>query len=138
MAYVKPTPNDFKAFLPEFLNDDDAWIQSFINQATMWVDQTWLAGDYQPAIIYLAAHWWSLQKSNSSGEDEISSDNNVNQDLIVNTITIEGRTVTFNKRSNSGGNSSGTTFTTESLQRTSYGQMYYMLRRRNVASIGVC
>ena len=63
MPYAIPTPADMKAYLPAFADASDAWLASGIAEATGSVDTTWAEADYQPAIIYLAAHLLTLRSA---------------------------------------------------------------------------
>lgn len=138
MAYVKPTPADMKAAIPDFANDDNTYLQAYINQACLFVDESWLENDYQSAIIYLAAHLWALQKEAGVGSGGSSSSDDIDRDLYVKSVQVEDRTVTFGSRAElSKSSHGGMSVSNANLQQTSYGQLFYMLRKRNVAPIGV-
>lgn len=55
MPYTVPTVQDFKDRFPE-ITATDPQIQSALNEGAAAVDTTWLIQDYQPAILYFAAH----------------------------------------------------------------------------------
>lgn len=65
MPYTTPTPAEFKTRFPAFADTDDERIAIFIADAERKIDNTWRVQDYQPAILYLAAHLLTL----SGGED---------------------------------------------------------------------
>ena len=68
MTYPSPpTPDDFRTRYPEFAALDDATIQRYLDDAARSVDQTWLAGDYQNAIMSLAAHYYSTGSAATQG-----------------------------------------------------------------------
>lgn len=56
MAYVAPTPAQFKARYPEFGTVADETVQIYLTEANRSVDETWTEGDYANAIMHLAAH----------------------------------------------------------------------------------
>lgn len=136
MAYVKPTPSDVKAQILEFANDDDASLQAYINQACLFIDESWLENDYKSAIIYLAAHFWVIQKEAGISSSGDGSNSAVGRDLYVKSVHTEDRSVSFGPRAELR-RGSGMSVTNADLQQTSYGQIFYMLRKRNIAPIGV-
>lgn len=56
MPYVKPTVDQFTERFPIFEDRDEDQIQICIDEASRSVDDGWVEADYQPAILYLAAH----------------------------------------------------------------------------------
>lgn len=56
MPYTTPTANEFKSRFPRFLAVQNSLVDTFISEAERMVDTGWLEDDYQPAIMYLAAH----------------------------------------------------------------------------------
>lgn len=66
MAYVRPTPAEFKTRYPAFAAVSDATIQAYLNDAP--VDDSWLDSDYTRAIMLWAAH---TMTANGIGADEI-------------------------------------------------------------------
>jgi hypothetical protein len=56
MPYDVPTLDQFTTRFPVFENRDEDQIQQCIDEASRSVDDSWVEGDYQPAIMYLAAH----------------------------------------------------------------------------------
>lgn len=56
MPYELPTAAQFKARFPEFAALDDSYIETMISEASRNVDTEWSELDYQPAIMFLAAH----------------------------------------------------------------------------------
>jgi hypothetical protein len=62
MAYVAPTPSQFKArFAPVFAAVDDPTIQGALDRAARMVDTSWTEGDYAEARMLLAAHDLTLE-----------------------------------------------------------------------------
>ena len=67
MPYTVPTRAQFLARFPVFAESPEAQIDALLLEASNSVDSTWTEPDYQPAIMYLAAH---LLATDNSGEDE--------------------------------------------------------------------
>lgn len=64
MPYETPTATQFKErFAHDFDSLDDAYIDVMIAEAARNVDTGWEVEDYQPAIMYLAAHNIAEEKS---------------------------------------------------------------------------
>ncbi len=56
MPYTLPTSTEFIARFPAFAAVDDGYIDLMIGEAARNVDDSWAELDYQPAIMFLAAH----------------------------------------------------------------------------------
>lgn len=56
MPYTVPTASDLKARYPAFAEVSSPLIELVIADAARNVDQSWIEGDYQPAIMALSAH----------------------------------------------------------------------------------
>ncbi len=56
MGYAEPTPADLKARYPAFATVEDATITYWLTDAHRFVDQSWMQGDYGPALIAHAAY----------------------------------------------------------------------------------
>lgn len=56
MPYTVPTTEQFRTKFPTFAGVADATINAAIQEASASVDLSWIEADYQPAILYLAAH----------------------------------------------------------------------------------
>lgn len=69
MAHTPPTLAQFRALFPEFADVADASVQFALDEATRFVTTQWIERDYQPAIMFLAAHFLFLAKL---GADEIT------------------------------------------------------------------
>lgn len=63
MAFDPPTPAQFKTRFPIFGDTDDERVQIFLTEAARTVDETWIEEDFQPAIMYLAAHLLATDNS---------------------------------------------------------------------------
>lgn len=60
MPYTKPTVDQFRVKFPTFSGVRNPTVQAAIDEASASVDQSWIEADYQPAILYLAAHIMTL------------------------------------------------------------------------------
>ncbi|RPH72724.1 MAG: DUF4054 domain-containing protein [Myxococcaceae bacterium] len=67
MPYTVPDAAQFKARFPVFEGQDDDYVTLILTEASASVDESWAEPDYQPAIMYLAAHM--IATENSSGDD---------------------------------------------------------------------
>lgn len=56
MPYEIPTIEQFRTKFPTFSGVPDPTIGAALGEASASVDQSWIEADYQPAILYLAAH----------------------------------------------------------------------------------
>lgn len=114
---------------PEFSTVKDANVQAAIEMAKVWVDpKVWSTTDYPDAVIYWAAHWLSLQAQ------QLASTEAGGADIFVSGIDFGERHVTFSQRSVS--KNSGTIGPGEELlSQTIYGQLYLMLRSRNIIPV---
>jgi hypothetical protein len=61
MAYTAPTPADLRARYPAFADVQDATVQYWLTDAERFVDETWIEGDYAPALMAHAAWQMSLR-----------------------------------------------------------------------------
>lgn len=69
MPYTLPTAAQFKARFPAFADDyQDSYVDLVLLEASASVDQSWVEADYQPAIMYLAAHLIATDASGASSE----------------------------------------------------------------------
>jgi len=69
MAYVKPTPEDFKTAKPQFAAVANPTVQAYLDLAARVVDESWTEGDYKPAMIAYTCHLMTLE---GLGSDPIS------------------------------------------------------------------
>ena len=63
MPYELPTSDMFTTRFPIFADADSDLIDMLILEASGSVDQSWREEDYQPAIMYLAAHLYATDNS---------------------------------------------------------------------------
>lgn len=69
MPYTTPTAQQLKTRHPAFVDLDSDYVDAVIADAARLIDSTWFEADYQPAIMYLAAHMMTLE-GNNDGDDK--------------------------------------------------------------------
>ena len=123
MPYELPTADQFRTRFPEFAEEEDARLDALILEASGQVDTSWVEADYQPAIMYLAAHLLAgdnaaaeESESGGSGDGNISSEN-------------------FGPLSVSYDNSSSNSDSQSGYTSTSYGRRYLALLKKNKPAI---
>lgn len=119
MPYVVPTATDLKTRFSTFSGVDDAVAAAAIADASRQVDQTWCEGDFQPAILLLAAHNLALDGHGASREVQLLGFKRVK----VGPLELE-------RASSSSSSEAG------SLSSTSYGVRFAELRSLNFAGGG--
>lgn len=125
MPYVTPTAAQFKARFPIFSDTDDTVIAALITEASRRVDNTWKEGDYQPAIMYLAAHLLATDNSAEGSSVQVGA--------------AGGRTIASESfggglsrsYTNSSFNAEGSLSADDEYGTTEYGRRYYALLRLN-------
>lgn len=134
MPYTLPTPAQLKTKLPAFASVPDATIQDAIDEAKASVDESWIEADYQPAIIYLAAHLlalngvlWSAALAGPVGG------------LIAGGAVSEAKVgdVMVKLGGSSGGAVGGSAGSGSGLASTPYGKRYLELLRRNHPAVAL-
>lgn len=123
MPYTTPTVEQFRARFPVFADSGDSQIQILLDEAaSTGVDTSWREQDYQPAIMYLAAHL--LASDASQAGDEVSS--GAAGAGAIASENFGGLSVSYDRGNQSGGLSSSDAF-----GGTEYGRRYLMLLRGN-------
>ena len=61
MPYTLPTADQLKTRYPAFSAVADETVEAAIQDASRSVDTTWVEGDYQPAVMALAAHMMTME-----------------------------------------------------------------------------
>lgn len=112
MPYTVPTAAALKVRYPGFADVADDTVEAAITDAARGVDSTWTEGDYQPAIMALAAHLMTLEGQGTSTEAQLAGI----RALRVGSLSLE--------RTNSAGDAG-------SLGSTMFGQRYLALLRAN-------
>lgn len=128
MPYTTPTAADFKAKFPTFAAVGDPTITLAITEASASVDQSWVAADYQPAILYLAAHIMTLDGVVVVGSDLGTAGGVINAGLVS---EMRVGDVQVKLGGPAGGSSGGAGGAGTGLGSTGYGRRYLELLRRN-------
>jgi Protein of unknown function (DUF4054) len=132
---ANPTIADFRARFPELSTVSDTLVNAFLYDVeNVWLEEDlWDERDYPLAVLYLTAHLLSIFQiqSTSSG-----SPTGMPADTFVNSISIEGRTISFAQRGGSGA-ANMTGAGEELLGTTLYGSLFLQLRARNIVPVVV-
>lgn len=123
MPYTKPTVAEFQARFPIFEDADEAAIQIVLDEAFNSIDETWRELDFQPAILYLAAH---LLATDNSGEGEEVEFGNAGAGAVA-SESFGGMSISYSQ----GNSSAGSLSASEAYGSTSYGRRFLQLLRAN-------
>jgi len=131
MPYTLPTLDQFRTKFPTFADVGNGTIQDAIEEASASVDTSWIEADYQPAILYLAAHLMTvngaLWSSLGAGVGGI-----VGAGLVSEAKLGDAQVKLGSAGSSAGGGSSGS-----DLASTPYGLQYLRLLRRNHPAVAL-
>ena len=132
MPYTVPTVSQFRTKFPTFAGVADATVQDAIDEASASVDLSWIEADYQPAILYLAAHILTITGAHfdALGTGAIGGVIAAGQ---VSEAKVGDAMVKLGGASGSGGSGNAAS----GLSSTPYGQRYLDLLRRNQPAIAL-
>jgi hypothetical protein len=133
MPYALPTAEAFKVKFPTFASVADPTVTAAIAEAGTSVDNTWIEADYQPAILYLAAHIMTLDGVVIAASDLGSAAGAINAGL-VSEMKVGDVAVKLGGSSSSGGGAGGSG---TGLASTGYGRRYLELLRRNHPAVAL-
>jgi hypothetical protein len=128
MPYTLPTAAQFKAKFPTFAAVADPTITLAITEASASVDRGWVEADYQPAILYLAAHIMTIDGVVIAGSDLGSAGGVINAGLVS---EMKVGDVQVKLSGSAGGSSGSAGGDMTGLRSTGYGRRYVELLRRN-------
>jgi hypothetical protein len=128
MPYTLPTAAQFKAKFPTFAAVADPTITLAITEASASVDRGWVEADYQPAILYLAAHIMTIDGVVIAGSDLGSAGGVINAGLVS---EMKVGDVQVKLSGSAGGSSGSAGGDMAGLRSTGYGRRYVELLRRN-------
>lgn len=120
MAYVRPTPAQFKIRYDQFAGVADALIELVMLEAP--VDETWLESDYQKAIMLYAAHKLTIEGKGTGAAAEVVAE----YGLGVTKLKAGDTEIQFAGSAAAGSSGGGTTF-----GATIYGQQFAELCQLN-------
>lgn len=129
MPYTTPTVDQFTTRFPIFADNDPDQIEMILAEAaSTGVDTDWREADYQPAIMYLAAHLLSTDNSQEGDEVSIGAAGAGG----VASESFGGLSISYDK-----GNQSGSLSSSEAYGSTEYGRRYLMMLRGNKPGVMV-
>lgn len=125
MSYDLPTDQQFKARFPIFADTDDDVVSAMIVEASGSVDKTWVEHDYQPAIMYLAAH---LLATDNSADGEMVEIGAAGGGTVASESFGGGLSVSYASPVT---NSQSSLSSDDEFGTTVYGRRYLALLNRN-------
>jgi len=128
MPYTVPTLAQFRTRFPAFAAKSDALIEMMLVEAAGRVDATWREADYQPAIMYLAAHLIATDAS-QTGED--IDDGSGTGDGDIDAESFSGMSISYKSASKT----SAVSRLESDYDSTIYGRRFYHLLRVNFPPI---
>jgi hypothetical protein len=125
MPYTVPTTDQFYERFPIFENYDEDALTAILAEAAAQIDNSWREQDYQPAIMYLAAHMIALDNSQAGEEVQIGEPGTISSESFA------GMSVSYASTPQASGVS------TSGYAATSYGRRYYQLLIKNKPGVVV-
>lgn len=132
MPYTVPTAAQFRAKFPTFAAVADATIALALTDASASVDLEWADADYQPAILYMAAHILVSDGVVTAASDLGSAAGVINAGLVS-----EMKVGDVMVKLDTGAAGSGRAGSGSTLAGTIYGRRYIDLLRRNKAAVAI-
>ncbi len=125
MAWVAPTPEEFKARFPAFATVDDDIVETVIAEAGLRVDDTWVSeADFRLGINLLTAHILTIDGHGTGAESESAKAGA----LGFKVMKSGGLTLERFSASETGANG-------DQLSLTSYGRRFIDLLKRNIPAV---
>ena len=119
MPYTVPTATQFRSRFPRFAAVDSDCIEANIADAARNVDETWFEDDYQPAIMFLAAHLLVMEGALGGAIDTPG---------LITSEKLGDASVTY-------GNAVADSKNISDYGSTNYGRRYQELLRKNVPAV---
>lgn len=139
MPYTTPSVTQFRERFAEFEDADEytpALIGALLTEAEGGVGTDWVERDYQPAMLYLAAHLLETHSKQIARINASSGTSSSDSGLgMVKSISSGDRTVTFETKTTKQSGGANDTPDAADYESTFYGQQYLRLLRRNVVGI---
>lgn len=130
MPYTKPTVDQFRVKFPTFSGVGNPTVQAAIDEASASVDQSWIEADYQPAILYLAAHILVVDGAITDGLG-LGAVGGAIAAGVLSEAKVGDVTAKLASGGNSGGSSAG------GYGSTAFGSRYLQLLRRNQPAVAL-
>jgi hypothetical protein len=125
MPYTIPTADDFFTRFPIFEDKDEDMVTAILAEAASAIDESWRETDYQPAILYLAAHLIATDNTDAATDVEFGPPG------VVSSESFAGMSVGYGKvPAASAANASV-------YGATEYGRRYYSLLVKNKPGVTV-
>ncbi|MGO4672980.1 DUF4054 domain-containing protein [Bosea sp. 2YAB26] len=131
MPYTTPTLEQFRTKFPTFSGVADSTINAAIEEALSSVDSSWIEADYQPAILYLAAHILTVDGALIAASDLGGAGGIVGAGLVSD-MKVGDVSVKMAGAASGGGSGSSSGYAT-----TPYGSRYRDLLRRNHPAVAL-
>jgi hypothetical protein len=134
MPYDTPTVQEFKDRFSELIAIPSQGIQNLLDLAGRFIDQTWIEGDYKPALLYLAAHFAVLARdaaASAIGASVGQSSGGGGAGVYLRSISFGDRRIMYGALPAGSIAAAQSATTTDSLVSSAYGQVYLMFLRRN-------
>lgn len=132
MPYTTPTLEQFRTKFPTFSGVADATINAASDEARSSVDTTWIEADYQPAILYLAAHILTIDGALIAASDLGGAGGIVGAGLVSDMKVGDVSVKMAGSASGGGGSGFSSGYAT-----TPYGRRYLELLRRNHPAVAL-
>lgn len=132
MPYDMPTVDQFRVKFPTFSGVGDPTMQAAIDEALASIDQSWIEADFQPAILYLAAHIMAADGVlfDGLGLEAVGG-------VIAAGQVSEAKVGDAMVKLSGAGGGSGGGGSASGYASTPYGQRYLSLLRRNQPAIAL-
>jgi hypothetical protein len=132
MPYDLPTAAQFKAKFLTFAAIGDPTLDMAITEASASVDRSWIEADYQPAIMYLAAHIMTIDGVLSATVDLENVSSVINSGIVTKMKVGDVDVTLAGAASGTAGAGAAT-----GLRSTGYGLRYLELLRRNQPAVAL-
>lgn len=129
MPHTVPTRDQFRTRFPIFEDTSDELIDMLLLEASGQVDTSWRESDYQPAIMYAAAHLLATDNSAEGEQVEIGAAGGGQ----VASESFAGMSISYA----TGSSGSGSLSASERWGGTEYGRRYLSLLKQNKPAIVV-
>jgi hypothetical protein len=123
MAYVAPTPAEFKEAFPSFADVPDEAVQFALDEASLYVDDCWIEDFRRPAVMLYAAHALTLQGLGTGAEAQAAAAGASDMRRI--------KSGSFELERASSTSTGGAGAIPDPWGLTSYGRRFYALLKRN-------
>jgi hypothetical protein len=129
MPYTTPAYTDFIARFPIF-NDIATYpqtvVEAILAEAALQLDQDWREVDYQPALMYLAAHMLAIDNSSEGASVDIGPGPTSVASESFSGMSVSYRSVTPTP---------GTAAASSTYGSTAYGRSYFNLLKKNKPAV---